>query len=78
MSDVRLLAFWYRQSLRVAAVRNLEMMYNVRAGMAVEEDFRQIRGVLEEHIATLSGKVLQGRDERIRQNWEDLKQIGRG
>jgi len=54
------------------------MMYNVRAGMAVEEDFRQIRGVLEEHIATLSGKVLQGRDERIRQNWEDLKQIGRG
>ena len=54
-------------------------MYTARSAMAIQSDFSQACSLLEQRLTDLADKeILETKEDMVRQNWEDLRQVGRG
>ncbi|GEM_PF-2985866 len=70
--DVRDRAFWLRAARRQIILKQMRLVQAVRAGMSEEKGYSWTMDELREQLRELDGY------DTVKQNWEDLKIIGRG
>jgi hypothetical protein len=71
--DIRDMMFWCREAEIKRIKEQLNMIYAVRLGFAEEVAYSSNIALLENQLNILEGK----QQNIIRENWKDLKSIGR-